>query len=290
VQCLPQIRTSSGVLALPNVSPPDGLVTCDRVTAFLSSDPAGMAYAREQGGIKRALQNFVVAGQHGDAQRAVFMVVLIAVLFGCINGAREFVKEVAIYRRERAVNLGILPYLFSKVLVFSLLALVQSATLVLIVNAFEPLRQGVFLPVLLESYLTLAITSIAGVMLGLLISAIAPNEDTANSLLPLVVILQVTFSGDIVPLKDAATKIGAMIFPIRWGMAAFGSSLGLHSDKINGDQLFGDDYLYHGTLFSTYSQDDAAQRILLCWLALGAISVVLGCLIVLALKRKDVRR
>ncbi len=290
VQCLPQIRTSSGVLALPNASPQGGLVTCDRVVAFLNSDPAGIVYARTQGGVNQALQDFVVAGQHGDAQRAVFMVVLIAVLFGCINGAREFVKEAAIYRRERAVNLGILPYMLSKVLVFSLLALIQSATLVLIVNAFEPLHQGVFLPVLLESYLTLSITSIAGVLLGLLISAIAPNEDTANSLLPLVVILQVTFSGDIVPLKDAATKIGAMIFPIRWGMAAFGSSLGLHSDKINGDQLFGDDYLYHGTLFSTYSQSDATQRILLCWLALGAIIAVLGFLVALALKRKDIRR
>ncbi len=287
VQCLPQIRTSSGVLALPNASPPGGLVPCDRVVAFLSSDAAGMAYARAQGGVNQALQDFVVAGQHGDAQRAVFMVVLIAVLFGCINGAREFVKEAAIYRRERAVNLGILPYMLSKVLVFSLLALFQSAALVLIVNAFEPLHQGVFLPVLLESYLTLSFTSIAGVLLGLLISAIAPNEDTANGLLPLIVILQVTFSGDIVPLKDAVTKIGAMILPIRWGMAAFGSSLGLHSDKINGDQLFGDDYLYHGTLFSTYSQSDATQRILLCWLALGTSIVVLGLLVGLALKRKD---
>ncbi len=70
-------------------------------------------------------------------------------------------------------------------------------------------------------------------------------------------------------------------------MAAFGSSLGLHSDKINGDQLFGDDYLYHGTLFSTYSQSDATQRILLCWLALGTSIVVLGLLVGLALKRKD---
>jgi hypothetical protein len=104
------------------------------------------------------------------------------------------------------------------------------------------------------------------------------------------VILQVTFSGDIVPLQDMATKVAAMIFPIRWGMAAFGSSLGLHSDKINGDQLFGADYLYHGTLFSTYSQADATQRILLCWLALGMISLVLGVSISLALKSKDIRR
>ena len=46
----------------------------------------------------------------------LFIVVIIVLWFGCNNAAKEIVKEEAIYGRERAVNLGILPYLASKFL------------------------------------------------------------------------------------------------------------------------------------------------------------------------------
>jgi hypothetical protein len=73
-------------------------------------------------------------------------------------------------------------------------------------------------------------------------------------------------------------------------MAALGSSLGLHRDKLGGDKLLGDDYVYHGTLFSTYSQTDAMQRVLLAWAALGAIIIILAIVTGIILKRRDVRR
>src|SRR5262249_2862908 len=47
----------------------------------------------------------------------LFILVMIVLWFGCNNAAKEIVKEEAIYGRERAVNLGILPYLASKFLV-----------------------------------------------------------------------------------------------------------------------------------------------------------------------------
>ena len=111
----------------------------------------------------------------------------------------------------------------------------------------------VFLPVLAEVYITLALAGVAGVMMGLLVSAIAPNDDTANSLLPIIIIPQVIFAGSIIPLKDWLTQAVAALFPTRWALAALGSSLGLHSDKIDGGKLIGDDFTYHSTLFSTYS-------------------------------------
>jgi ABC transport system ATP-binding/permease protein len=53
--------------------------------------------------------------------------------------------------------------------------------------------------------------------------------------------------------------------------------------------LWGDDYTYHSTLYSVYSQADATRRLLLCWLALGAIILALVMVIGIFLKRKDVR-
>lgn len=50
-----------------------------------------------------------------------------AIMFGCINAAREVVKELSIYKRERLVNIGIIPYLFSKIVVLGVLCLLQCA-------------------------------------------------------------------------------------------------------------------------------------------------------------------
>lgn len=288
VQCRTQILTSSGPLAMPQAQQTE-LIDCQQVLTFLKDDPNGQAFVQRRGGQEQALQDFILPGLGADAQKVLFIMAFATVLFGCINGAREIVKEAAIYNRERAVNLGILPYMFSKIVVLGMLCLFQSVVLVLVVELGEPLHQGIFLPPVLETYITLALTSLAGLMVGLTISAIAPNNDRAISFVPIILIPQVIFSGAIIPLKDWFTQVLAVIFPTRWAMAALGSSIGLHADKIGGDRLFGDDYTYHSTLYSVYSQDDAMHRLLLSWAALVAITIVLMIVIGIFLKRKDVK-
>ena len=310
IQCTPQIISSSFVSQL-NPSGVVGIkraagakdtatVNCNQIIAYLKNNTNGVPnadgtvnsngtiYASKHGGSQSALQDFIVPG-NVNAQRALFIISFVAVLFGCINGTREIVKEASIYRRERTVNLGIVPYIFAKICLLALFALFQSAALLLIVNAFEPFHQGIFLPVLLEMYITIVLSGFAGLMIGLTASAFAPNEDTANSLLPFILIPQVIFAGVEIPLKDYALQVVAFIFPTRWAMAAMGTSTGIHADKTGGDKLFGNDYTYHGTLFSTYSQTDSMHRLLLSWAGLGAIIIVLAILIGVALKRKDVR-
>jgi ABC transport system ATP-binding/permease protein len=288
VQCRTQIVTPSGPLALPQAQQTE-LINCQQVHTFLQDNPNGQLYAQKRGGQEQALQDFIVPGPGADAQKALFIMAFATILFGCINGAREIVKEAPIYKRERAVNLGIMPYMFSKIVVLGLLSLFQSAVFVLVVNLGEPLRQGIFLPPVLETYITLSLTALAGLMIGLAISAIAPNNDRAISFVPIILLPQVIFSGAIIPLKDWLTQIVAAIFPSRWAMAALGSSIGLHAETIGGDRLFGNDYTYHGTLFSIYSQTDALHRLLLSWGALVVIIIVLAILIGIFLKRKDVK-
>ena len=207
-----------------------------------------------------------------------------AMMFGCINGAREIVKEAPIYRRERTVNLGIGPYMFSKIVILGILCLVQSAILVLAVNAVAPIQQGILLPAPLEVYITMALTSLAGLMIGLTVSALAPNNDRAVSLIPIILIPQVIFSGLLFNLNGPVLQAIGALFAVRWGMAASGSSVGLHGDKLGAD-----DFSYKGSLFSTFSQTEATIHLLICWLALVVMIVVLGGAIAYFLKRKDVR-
>ncbi len=311
IQCMPQRIDStfvtqinpSGVIGIVKAkgAKDSDTVNCNDIKAYLSSNKNGLknvdnttntngtAYAQKHGGVDKALQDFIVPGNI-SAQRTLFIIAFVAVVLGCINGTREIVKEASIYRRERTVNLGIVPYMLAKIFMLAVFALFQSAALILIVNAFEPFAQGVFLPVLLEMYITVVLCSLSGLMFGLAVSAFAANEDTANSLLPFVLIPEVIFAGVEIPLKDYVLQTLAVFFPTRWAMAAVGTTVGLHADKIGGDKLFGDDPTYHGRLFSIYTHSEAVNRLLLSWASLGAIIVALSLLIAFALKRKDIRR
>jgi len=64
----------------------------------------------------------------------VAMMIFTAIMLGASNSSREIVKEQAIYRRERLVNLRVTPYLLSKVTVLSGVCLVQTLLLVTVVT------------------------------------------------------------------------------------------------------------------------------------------------------------
>ncbi len=258
---------------------------CQNVVNFLNDTPEGQAYVASHGGnVNQATQDFIAPESGFDAQKYLFIMAFAAMMFGCINGAREIVKEAPIYRRERTVNLGIAPYMFSKIVILGVLCLLQSAILVLAVNWVAPLQQGILLPAPLEIYITMALTSLAGLMIGLTISAFAPNNDRAVSLIPIILIPQVIFSGLLFNLNGPVLQAIGALFAVRWGMAASGSSVGLHGDKLGAD-----DFSYRGTLFSTFSQTEATIHLFICWFALVVMIVLLGVTIAYFLKRKDVR-
>ena len=275
----------------PDVPTPDNPIvskSCPRVVDFLTNNPLGKAYANLRGGVNKALQDFVISGP-GEASSVLFLMVFATVMFGCVNAIREIVKEAPIYKRERAVNVGILPYIFSKMVVLTALCLLQSLILIVFVSIFDPFRHSILLPPFLEIYITLALTSLAGLMLGLMVSALAPNSDRAGGLVPLLLLPQAFFAGAVFPLTNWFLQIIGVVFPARWAMIALSSSVGLHSEKVNGDELFGNNYSYHGTLFSIYNQSEALRYLLLMWLALIIMILVFGVAVGYFLKQKDSR-
>ncbi len=238
---------------------------------------------------KQQLLEAAIAPNSGiDAQTLIFLMAFAAVLFGCINGAREIVKEAPIYRRERMVNLGIAPYLLSKIVVLGVFSLLQSVILVFLVNLKAPFQQGIFLPVIAEITITMMLASLVGLMIGLAISALAPNTDRALSLVPIVLIPQVIFSGSVFTLNTPILQAIGDVFAVRWAMAGMGSSVGLHGDKLGVDN-----FAYQGTLFVTLNPADALpgaiRHLVIVWGALALMIILLGLLTAFFLKRKDVR-
>jgi ABC-type multidrug transport system permease subunit len=288
IQC-PSTAAIVATGVYPDVPTPQNPVvskSCPRVVSFLKNNPLGKAYANLRGGVNKALQDFIVSGP-GEASSVLFLMTFAAIMFGCVNAVREIVKEAPIYRRERAVNIGILPYMFSKIVVLGVLCLLQSLILIVCISIVDPFHHSIFLPPFLEIYISLTLTSLAGLMLGLMVSALAPNSDRAGGIVPLLLLPQVIFSGAVFPLTNWFLQIIGVVFPSRWAMVALSSSVGLHAEKVNGDEIFGNNYSYHGTLFSIYSQREALQYLLLMWMALLIMILVFGIVTGYFLKRKD---
>lgn len=141
--------------------------------------------------------------EDGDASLALtmlFTTILFAVMVGALPTMREIVKEVDIYRRERIIGLQIAPYVFSKVWVSVLLALYQGGIFLLfkiIAVKDLPSEPGI----LLGMYLTITLSVIAGMLLGLLGSAAAPNQSVAPILVLVFLIPQIIFGGGVLPIE-----------------------------------------------------------------------------------------
>ncbi len=162
-----------------------------------------------------------------DAERIIFMLSLAAGLLGLFAGAFEIVKESAIYRRERLVNLKIAPYLSSKIIVLFAFALLQCLLLlgVLAIKVDYP-SAGVFMPAFAEMYLTLALATLASLCLGLFISSLVRSANTVIYAILVIVFLQIIFSGAIFKLPVVG-EVFSWATTTRWTLEALGSTIDL---------------------------------------------------------------
>lgn len=222
-----------------------------------------------------------------NAEKTLFIMAFAAVLFGSSNAAREIVKEVEIYKRERTVNLGIVPYMLSKVVVLSILCLFQCAVLVLMVNWISPFQQGIdgFLPPTLSIYITMCLTAITGLMMGLTVSALAPNSDRATTFIPIILIPQVIFSGILFKLDGGPAQFIGGLFAARWAMIGMGSTINLCGP----DLPDGSSPCPNVIASDSFSFQHNAGHVLLSWFILVIMIIVFGCATAYFLKQKDVK-
>lgn len=154
----------------------------------------------------------------------LFLMPVYGVMIGALATMREIVKEQDIYRRERLVNLRIGPYVMSKVWVAILLALYHAVAYTVIrYVAFD--MPGDMLDFGFV-YVSMALATFAGMMLGLFASALAPNSNSAPLLAILFVLPQIVLGGALVPLPEVISAPTST----RWGYEALMAITGVGSD------------------------------------------------------------
>lgn len=163
----------------------------------------------------------------GEAQIVIMMLALAASLVGLFAAAFELVRERPIFRRERLLNLRLRTYLGSKIVVLIGFAALQVLALLVVValRVQMPLL-GSLLPGPLELYITLLLTTTAGIMLGLFISAIASNSNSVIYIVLFAVFLQIMFAGVIFELPGISKPLSYLTLT-RWSIESLGSTIDL---------------------------------------------------------------
>ena len=159
-------------------------------------------------------------GQAIAQGQVAFMLVLSALWFGCLNSAREIVKELPVYLRERAVNLGLAPYILSKLLPLAVLCLLQCLLLLTAVSVSLTLP-GDFLARLV----LLTASAFAASAMGLAISAFVDTNDKAIAMVPILLIPQVVLSNALTKLAGINLWVAKFSMISFWGYDALKATL-----------------------------------------------------------------
>ncbi len=163
------------------------------------------------------------------ALRLLFIFSCIAIWIGLSNSIQEIVKESAIYFRERLLNLGLIPYVGSKLIIRGGMAIAQTLLMTLAILVFEAPESD-----LINWYggfaITTALTLIASTSLSLMLSAAVKDINKGNSLLPLIMIPQIILSGVlfIFEAETWSSKLSWLTLS-RWSVAAYGALVDVNS-------------------------------------------------------------
>jgi ABC-type multidrug transport system ATPase subunit/pSer/pThr/pTyr-binding forkhead associated (FHA) protein len=159
-----------------------------------------------------------------EAQRLLFMLALAVTLFGVFAAAYTIVSERSLFMRERMVNLRIAPYLASKTVVYSVLAMISCLITLLTMSLGVRLPdQGLITWGPLELFISMALTALAGVSLGVLLSAVNRQINAVTYAVLAVLFIQILFPGVLFKMDGILEPISRLTVT-RWSLEALGGT------------------------------------------------------------------
>lgn len=153
----------------------------------------------------------------------LFLTSISGIWFGINNSAREIVSESAVYQRERMFNLMIFPYMFSKIVMLAIFALLQSflfISILYLLNRTDDTNSVSWVswfPAICWMFFIVFSASI----LGLLISAASKTVEKAMAVVPIVIIPQIMLAGVVTIINSSIVELLSYFTLSRWGTEGF---------------------------------------------------------------------
>ena len=155
-------------------------------------------------------------------RNGAFALVCACIWIGIFNSIQSVCKERDIIKREHRSGMSIFSYVNAHAL-FELIQCFLEAVIVtvmtLIFNSDTVPSAGAIMPVALELTVSFFVIIFSSDMLGLMISCIVKTPQTAMTVMPFVLILQLIMSGMIFELKGFTDKLSNLMIS-KWGLNA----------------------------------------------------------------------
>jgi ABC transport system ATP-binding/permease protein len=177
-------------------------------------------------------------GNNPDQAVAILTVLTLgAVVMGTALGIRDLFSEQRIFRREQAHGLSASAFLAGKAIVYSVIAMVQTALITIVATVGHPapahgaallghskIEAGV------ELFVALAVTAIVSAMIALALSSLATYPEAIVLIAVLITLASFVFAGALFPISGRLPleQIAGLV-PSRWGFAATASTVDLHA-------------------------------------------------------------
>ena len=209
-----------------------------------------------------------------DTKNGAFTLVCACIWIGLFNSIRTICRERAILKHDHRTGLHMSSYLAAHWLYEACLCLAETIPVTLIVwfvNRDHFIKEGIITAPVIELFITFFLILLGSDALALLISSVVTNENTAMTVMPFALIIQLVMAGQIFALEGAAEKFSAATIS-RWGLDAICVSADINA---------------MAPLLATEELEAAPENLRFLWLLLLGFAVLYGVLSVIVLEFID---
>ena len=165
---------------------------------------------------------------YDDTKAILFSLGCASIWLGLLNSVQEICKEKVILQKEHMADLKLSAYLLSKFIVQGILAFIQALLLVFI---FQKMAGSSEYSILIDSFwdiqLICFLSILSSATMGLFISAFVKNANIAMTIIPLVLVPHLLFSGMLFKLEGVSDFISNFVL-CRWTVEGLGTSANLN--------------------------------------------------------------
>ena len=217
-----------------------------------------------------------------QTKNSCFSVICACIWVGLFNSIQSICRERGIIKREHRTGLRISSYILAHVLFEAVLCAAEAMivlAVVLLKNHSHLPDCGLIFPLALDLYITMYLTVFASDMMAILVSCIVKDNNSAMTVMPFILIVQLIMAGVVFDLEGIADRISNLTIS-KWGMN------GLMSIAFTTESVRNDPYLFGLTKENPWQKADDLNLAKI-WLIILCIAVVCIVLSMIALSFVD---